>query len=346
MVDYANIPLMLILNKNTTYSTKYVNQKSKPQLLYKKGDLLGLIDIGKVNPPVYDYMHHYAGSQSVFVTDKFSNLHYFKRLNKHYNLNLEPPTKHQSHFNIFKQLCQTDSQLQKWQAKLLLFPRSWMSQITTNKKYRPLFNYLHEQETKRLNQFLQVLYKIALNAEKISYELKKNVLKYDLPLFELLEQIMLINNQTVFAFRPVENEDAFPIHRMQEILETTYNRKRWALFMHLAPHDTLCQKPVYFSLNYLHLAMRDEAFFNIRSNLTYLKKIQHVMDKFQDKKSILPKNNHKIHYFHSLIKHEEEGISHPQHISNDPYLSKLCKEIDNPYKSSFWKGLIQISPKI
>lgn len=143
-LHYSNMPLTLLLNKNSEF---FVNAGGRivPVNLFHKGELTGTYEAmdymtGRKSRSVWNLS---AGSCSIFMLPKITDKSGLKKLRTIYEIpNTTQIVKLSDHWEIFRNIAQNKNFAEPWQNSVLFFGRKWLDKHDS-KEWARFTDYLH-----------------------------------------------------------------------------------------------------------------------------------------------------------------------------------------------------------
>lgn len=358
LFDYTFIPLGLLLNKASEIFVKLDGRVVSLNVL-RPGDLFGLFEAtdllsGVFIKPVWCVS---AGSRSIFMLPKISDMIGHKKLKKKYEMiSATPPATFEDHGKTFKTIVSQSKAACQWQHQVLYFTRSWFDLSKPTDRFSKLYNYLfkksHLQGIHSLNETA-----IHLTWQKIILWLGRRNLKPRPYLVDTLQRLIHIASSTLPGFAVADHSEIFaPTKLIQEEYIETYGLKKYlptilyAEKMLGAPEiDT-----IYYSLAHPFLYEGVPSHKSPIPIIDDLRSMKFMIDTLQDalksKKFSIPNISGNLYraqfnYFHTgkdvynEIKTAEEFIKLDPRFEND---KKLYQKRETCTTSPFFNGFICI----
>jgi len=245
-------PVCMILNKT---SELYVTVKNQviPYIFLKPGDLMGLWDIfnaGDIHHPTFIWDMS-AGARSIFMLPKISEAMGHKRLQTEMNIQTKPPTHLYQHWQVFKELVQSDQHNQNdWHMDMLCFSKKWFEH-KNDARWEEFYGFLLRSSWSASSYYRNhSVWGLIFSMIRDS----KNV-KIDNYFCNIIKHIFDIGMGMSPGFSPALTNDSAPISYLQSIyVDGPYNLRLYTptimvptIFSSLKKHT----QPVYFSPKYL-----------------------------------------------------------------------------------------------
>ncbi len=219
--------------------------------------LYGLIEPGKIigtwrilnqggshNPAfIWDMT---AGSRSIFMLPKVSETMRFSKLTRAFGLKAEKPNSLFDHWEIFKEIANHPDFGETWTTEILFFSKEWFDRLD-DKKWRDFELYLLKNAWRGSEFFRnQFMWDLAF-----SLILQERNIKPNPYISDTVKHLLAIGIGAFPGFASALSDEAAPIQRLQECIESIYQLSEYApIIMH--PHflKKELSRPIYYSLQY------------------------------------------------------------------------------------------------
>ncbi len=296
-----------------------------------------------------------AGARSLIMLPKISDVTYYKKLKREFNLFSSVPKDFLDEWEVFKELAQCATFPEPWSVEVLFFSGKWLEN-QKDPKWRLLRSYLMEtawHETAYLRN--QVVLDFAFSCALEAKNLKPNPY-----LTDTVKHLYSIGTGTYPAFIVAHDESAGPIRALQTVFNNIYSLKYSPTMLHpgyFSAEDP--QRPCYYSLAVPTLVVFSPKSKKITSKLEDLREIKHVMNGIstyllEDKLKLVNTPIYKwaknidYSYFHSEMDSRELILNSSEITMGDSMLvSELKKYPEKSFcaSSPFLRGCIRISRK-
>lgn len=356
----SSSPLMMILDKKFEwYIYDQINQRTFPIYIEGPGFFIGSKQLLSANETkTYissSIMACTAGTRSAFLLPNIGNQKNHMALQRHFKISGSPPKDMQEHWEIFKEIYTANQT--EWYAKVLFFSEKWIKSLKNDPKWIYVHRYLIEKTFKGLehdrNHFF---YNFAFSVAQS----KKNILKNPY-LNETAKHILGISIGANLGFKPSTNDQALPLHSIQNAYATIYRLKQSPIIFEPASFDITKsnQLPVYYSLQRPIIASLEKQTKTEPRALVNIHYLSRMISKYIDAFSENKESNYftgtcfqhlaessKFSYFHHLADNTEDPIRTSKELENeDPRFSYNMEQNDFPADARFFRGVIQISKK-
>ncbi len=296
-----------------------------------------------------------AGARSVMMLPKISDITFYKKLKREFDLFSSVPKEFLDQWEIFKELSQSPLFPEPWAVDMLFFSGKWLEN-RTDPKWQLFRQYLREtawHETAYLRN--QVMVDFAFSCALEARNLKPNPY-----LTDTVKHLYSIGIGTYPGFVVAQNSIAAPIRGLQAIFTDIYNL-RYSPTM-IQPgyiSTTSMENPCYYSLAVPTLMVFSPKSRKFNSKLEDLREIRHIMHGvssylLEDKLKLVNTPIYKwakdieYGYFHSETDDKESIHNSGEIVKKD---TALIDELQRyPQKSfcatsPFLRGCIRISTK-
>jgi len=351
LVNYSSIPLTILMNKA---SEVFIvdNDTIIPLKFFTPGEIFGTFEI--LNYLVsYRSAPHWnvsAGSRSLFLLPKISDVIGFKKLRRRYDLKSDQPRFLADHWNLFKQIAVHPEFDQPWQSEVIFFTKDWFS---FSEKKDPCWQkfqlFLFKKGWTQSQQIfekqeLNLLYKIFI--EKIS----ERHLPSSPYLIDTLKHIFLICMGEGLAFQSTHSSDVMaPSQGLQNALLNSYGLKKYSptLMNAVAFSSALHKSPLYYSLIFplITEGIADKK-FRKSTLMQELKWLKNLIEIIKEDKNVIENTflkNKKFDFFHAQPDIENEiKLSHSILKEDSQFTNAKFPREPICETSPFWRGCIQI----
>lgn len=253
-LSYSSMPLLLGLDKNSEFFVSAGKKRIIPFNLFHSGELSGTYETmdymtGRTSHSEWNLC---AGSCSIFMLPKITDRFGLKKLQAAYNIPATLQVKRLTdHWELFKNLAQSENFTQNWQSTILFFGKKWFDKVPS-KEWCDFKDYLLRIIWEQANYAID---KIRFNMiwEKISRVISLRRLTPKPYLFDQIKHLLsiVINNFPAFAVID-DSQASAPTELLQKIFVETFDLKKYLpTIMHACMPNDRFIKPqyVYYSLN-------------------------------------------------------------------------------------------------
>lgn len=290
-----------------------------------------------------------AGNRTCFMLPKISDSISLAKLRSTFQLSQEQidiktPSRH---WNLFKALAQHMDQ--PWTCKILLFPKTWMEQIKTNKKCQAIKNIVYESAYAQMEFGLSKFQGDLLWQEFIDLLIRKNF-KFKPYIAHYLKAITLVAMDEHPGFSCTQNEMYLPFKFLEQVFTDVYQLKSYhPHIMHTMPLKSISKGDIiYTSLRYLHL--QQDPIDHIKNVSQDLELIQHLLYLLYE---YIAKGNECNQQNLNKVRIDFIEIDAPKHTSfidstkvpeTDP---RFQVSLDQKFcdTGNFWKGALRFQSK-
>jgi hypothetical protein len=298
-----------------------------------------------------------SGARTIFSLPGMGALDHFERLIDTYSMNAQIPKKFSEQYEVFKQIYQSDENLEKWHCGLIFFSEEWEKHLGNDLAWRELRKYLHDKRLDAL-EYLRNRdeYSLACNEVLKSVNEKPNAF-----LIDLMKYIFEIAAGNIAGFSPATDDLFCPNGLFLKAVDSVYESKRFPTIMIPTYYQPKNRHPVYCSLEaFWHTSLAPNS-FKSASNLSTLKKLSRLVGVIQEAfhmkttmayDTVFGKiiRNLEIDYFHSnpsghIIKSATDLMHIDPRFMQIPVGIEMSENLLFPDSSPFFKGCIQIATK-
>lgn len=302
-----------------------------------------------------------SGARSLFMIPKISETRHHKKLMTNYHLNCIQPRNIQRHWNVFKELYNSDLFQTKWEAEILYLTKPWDDMLAKSKKslaWEKLLNYLVKKCNEHSELGRRRLVLDVILWQQISSSLDKQGFKPDNYITDTLKHLIYIFLGNMSGYRPITSDYGGPISEIQKIYAECYGLTQIPTMMGAVRYSLEKNVPVYYSMQ---TPMMISSSPTIRKGETIIQEMRELMmlkPVLSEHQGNIKINNIKLHdlvrfmkleYYHGdqysygqdirptreIPLHDPDFLYMPQNIQK-----KLTEFADN---GSFIRGCIKIS---
>lgn len=269
-------PLGLLLDRQCEFYLQ-VNQRIIPWMLLKPGDWFGLwsfLDPSSTSQFMvrFDWQMT-SGARSLFFLPKIQNAQGYQRLNRRYQLTLQPPVHRHDQWGIFKKVIRQCDPDMPWYTTVLLFPSAWQALIK-DKAGAELRAYFWEKAWRQTKPW-EHSFSSQLLFSSIQ-ELK--TLKPSARINHVIKHLFSIAAGFFPGIAPAVDEALAPISALQRVFREEYQLKTTPILLQPSYiHDSVA---TYYSLQCpteLEFALKNKK----TSSMDELYLLQHFFQNYQ-----------------------------------------------------------------
>jgi len=187
-----------------------------------------------------------AGARSLCMLPKISEAAGYNKLRRAFQLQSEIPKNLLDHWKIFREISNHPDFGENWSLEVLFFSKKWFESLN-GKKWRDFKLYLFERAWEGSEFFRnQFIWDIAS-----SFIQKQRGIKPGQSVIDTVKQLLFMGISALPGFAPGLNDEAAPIHKLQEIFTNVYQLKDYSPII-MQPHifSLKNSRSVYYSLQY------------------------------------------------------------------------------------------------
>jgi hypothetical protein len=228
-----------------------------------------------------------SGTRSVFMLPKIGCLTNHQLLQRDYHVTSSPPKSLYDHWDIFKQINNSNASEAQWKSCVVYFSKKWIDKIHNDKSWNPLKKYILELAWQKYEyEKNHIYYNIAYSLIQNKRNLKPNPYLADTAC-----HLFSIAAGAVPGYAPVCDNDLLPLDIIQKAFVDSYGLKKYIPTLLAATYlDTECHptNPVYYSLQTPTTLSFSPKSRKLWSTLFEIKELKHIVDIFTDE---LSRNN-------------------------------------------------------
>lgn len=357
-------PFCMLLEKTMEwFIDKKIEQMSIPWTISLPGYFFPLSRIlSKKSARVYTpngVLSSTSGIRSTFTLPNIGCITNHINLQRDFNVQSPPPKSLYEHWDIFKQIVQSEASNCEWNCCLIYFAEKWLDKLQNDPAWLKLKMYLHEIAwNKSEYDRNRIYYDISF-----SFIQNKRHLKPNPYLADTARHLFAIAIGASAGYIPSYNNEALPLDILQKAFVESYGLKKYIPTIMRPTHFVFEQDefPIYYSLQNPSSLVFSPKSRKISSTLFEMRELEHIMKIFRDE---LAKDNqicsdtimHKIakgtefNYFHNeedqhrIIKSSTEITEHDERFN---YVDKQYKVEGAKFASDakFVRGCVSIQIK-
>jgi len=274
------LPLGMLLEKEIEY---FINIKEKrvslPYAIYAPGTFFPLSRVlSKMDGRVYSpngVLLMTSGLRSVLMLPTIGCFANHMNLQRDFNIKAPPPNSLYHHWQVFKELVNSEIINSSWRSCILYFSEKWVTKLHADKAWLPLKLYLHEQAWKksefhRNNFYYDVIF---------SMMQQRRNLKPNPYLADTARHLFTIALGAAPGYAPACDNESLPLEELQKIFFESYGLKKYYPTIMKPTHfifekDTL---PIYYSLQHPTTQMFSPPSCKLNSVLFAMRELEHIM---------------------------------------------------------------------
>lgn len=282
-----SMPFGMVLNKRLeTYSDLPLKRLRYPGNIWKPGDLFPLVRILSQNCKRKFYVNTVvsgvAGSACAFTLPSIGRVDLHTNLQNTYRIKSAAAKSMYDHWQIFKEIANSDFANSAWRMHLLLFADKWEDMLHRDPAWTKLKLHLHEQAWEfteyRRNQ---IFYDIAFSSIQEKRNLKPNPY-----LTDTAAHLLSIAIGAVIGYRPAVDETSLPLKLLQTAFVEAYSLPHYTpIIMEPDYFYFESSKPNYYSLQNPSTHRFSPKSRRIVNTLFETRELAHIMDIFIDEAS-------------------------------------------------------------
>jgi hypothetical protein len=351
-------PLAMLLEKNLELFIDLKEDKiTIPRIIYKPGSIFPLARLLNRNS-IHTYAPNgvltmTAGARSAFMLSNIGCGTHHLHIQRDFNIQTPPPKTLYDHWNIFKQIINSEVVNSDWRACLMYFSQNWLDKIDSDNAWLELKLYLHELAWEyyqfHRNQFY---YDFVFSIIQKRRNLKPNPY-----LADTAKHLFNIAIGAAPGYAPAHSTDYLPADILKRVFMDTYGIKKYSPIIFHPTHYQFDSAiyPIYYSLQYPSIHAFSPKSRKISSTLSEMRELEHITQIYSDELSYeqgmcsdtvfnLIAKKIKFQYFHNkvdshkIIKYSNKMLSIDPRLSEDAHLFGGTFASDGP----FVRGCISI----
>ncbi|MDF2691372.1 MAG: hypothetical protein K0S29_1227 [Gammaproteobacteria bacterium] len=357
--NLGNHPTYLVL-KNTIEAFIEINGTAIPTYILYPGDLFGVSVVLAGPPseeldltPAKSIWEMTAGARSTFLLPKISDAFGHKKIEKHFNINVELPTDTFDHWRVFREIARKSNT--NWSTQLLFFSRNWFKYLHTP-EWEPLKLYFYKRYRELKSYWLNI-FPVDVTISQIHYKKK---IDPDTKVVDIIKNIFAVAGGELIGFQPAIDEKLLPINAIQEAYVNIYKKLNGyaPIIMQPAYFRKFNKSPIYTSTNMMTI----ENLYQLLKVPRHGQLIAEVENIFAKYLSVIESGginidtpylhdvakSVKVDFFHYLAGDKEANIKNSMDIpmgDSNFELNKFPKSAKFAHAGKFIKSCIRIAPK-
>jgi hypothetical protein len=244
-----NIPVGLIMQHGSEVYIE-IGQKVIPLTVFPAGKFFG---IWEALDPAKSYFAQQAwtmtsGARSLFLLPKISEIRGYNRLKRAFNIRAAIPDQINKHWQLFKEIVNSDEFIASWNCHLLFFPERWIQLIRHDDGWKDLKAYFHANAW-RQSMYWRGEYTLNLVWHLFSSRLEKQGAKYGSVELSTLKHLVRLSVGALPAFEPISSNILAPIQALQKAFIDIYRINYIPTFMLPWHWASKAEFPAYYSIN-------------------------------------------------------------------------------------------------
>lgn len=227
-----------IVTKNTVEAYIEINSTAIPTYILYPGDLFGVSVVLAGAPseeldltPAKSIWEITAGARSTFMLPKISDAFGHKKIEKHFNINVELPNDIFDHWQVFREIVRKSEA--NWSTELLFFSRNWFKYLHTP-EWQPLKLYFYKIYRELKSYWLNI-FPVDVTVSQIHYKKK---IDPDTKVVDIIKNIFAVAGGELIGFQPATDNQLLPIDCIQDAYVNIYKK--------LNGHAPIIMQPAYF----------------------------------------------------------------------------------------------------
>lgn len=345
-LEYNKImPLGIVLNHSIELYI-HANQRTIPLNFMSAGKLFGLSDFlqaRETNHHISGISNIIAGTRSLIMLPKISDIFCYKKIKKEFNLRTNIPKGLLDQWEIFVELANHPKFPSPWHVEVLYFTDKW-SENKKDEKWRIFREFLLNVDRKETHYLQdQMTFDLAF-----SCALGERNYKPTSYLADTIKHLYALGHDIFPGFKVATNDEAAPISGFQKIFSTLYGLKYAPTMMSPGYLSNKESQPIYYSLEMPTLMAFSPKSRKTNNKLNDLREIKHIMEVVSRSLSVYRlAEKVTFNYYHSDTDEYKETRLIRSLIEDDPTLKKYLRSQDKPFceTSAFLRGCIGITKK-
>lgn len=281
----TSCPMGMVLEKELEY---FIDLRDEgitiPWVLLKPGTLFPFSRLlNKKNHRIYapnGVLSTTSGARSIFTLPNIGCLTNHLNLQRDFNVQSPPPKTLYEHWNIFREILNSEVLENNWRSCIMYFAEKWMDKLHTDKAWLPLKSYLHDLAWDTFEyRRNQVYYDIAFSIIQ-----KKRNLKPNPYLTDTARHLFTITLGDAPGYAPCVDDSSLPLELLQKILIESYGMKKYfptimKPYIYNFEHD---HYPIYYSLQNPSTFAFSPKSRKISSTIFEIRELEHIMRIFTE----------------------------------------------------------------
>lgn len=295
-----------------------------------------------------------SGARSTFMLPNIGCATNHANLQREFNIKSKAPKNLYEHWNVFKELCNSEELSCDWKSCLIYFSEKWVNKIQNDKQWIKLKLYFHDLawlfSSYRRNH---IYYDIAFSIIQ-----KKRNLKPNPYLVDTARHLFTAALGAAPAYIPATGDTALPMSCLQKVYNHSYGLKKYTPVIMQPTHFQFEQDilPIYYSLQNPSTFVFSPKSRKISSTLFEMRELEHIINIFVEELSddysicsdtIIGKVSKEIEFIFYHNKHDRHRTirSSLEVTSHDPRF--ILKNFNAKFASDspFLRGCISIKKK-
>jgi hypothetical protein len=316
----SSAPLAMLLEKNMEL---FIDLKDEgvtiPAVIYKPGDMFPFARILSRNSErVYapnGVLTLTSGIRSTFMLPNIGCSTHHLNLQRDFNIKNHAPKTLYEHWDVFKELVNSQVIGSTWRSCLMYFSRQWLAKLDADPAWHKMKLFLHElawthYEYERNHLYYDVAFSVMQ---------KKRNLKPNPYLVDTARHLFAVALGAAPGYAPATDDRALPLDVIKRVYVDSYGLKKYYVsLMHPLHYSFESDKyPVYYSLQHPSTRVFSPKSRKISSTLAELRELDHITRIFTSELSnpenmcsdtIIGSVSHDIefNYFHNKV--DRHGI--------------------------------------
>jgi hypothetical protein len=272
-------PLAMLLSKRFESFIDLKQERiSIPRTIYTPGAVIPFTRIlsrkKKRTYSVNGILTATSGARSVFMLPNIGCATQHCNLQRDFNVQSPPPKRLYDHWDIFRQIVQSNVSACEWRACFIFFSQRWLDHLTIDKAWLPLRLHLHELAWDRFEYDFN-----SFSYDNIfSIIQKKRNLKPNPYLADTARHLFTTASGSAPGYSPACHEDALPLKTLQAAFVESYGLKKYFPTIlqpvHFNFETDTC--PVYYSLQNPSTHVFSPKSREVSSTLAEMRELQHL----------------------------------------------------------------------
>jgi hypothetical protein len=349
-----------IVTKNTVEAYIEINSTAIPTYILYPGDLFGVSVVLAGAPseeldltPAKSIWEITAGARSTFMLPKISDAFGHKKIEKHFNINVELPNDIFDHWQVFREIVRKSEA--NWSTELLFFSRNWFKYLHTP-EWQPLKLYFYKIYRELKSYWLNI-FPVDVTVSQIHYKKK---IDPDTKVVDIIKNIFAVAGGELIGFQPATDNQLLPIDCIHDAYVNIYKKLNGyaPIIMQPAYFRKFNNDPIYTSTNMMTI----ENLYQLLKVPRHGQLIAEVENIFAKYISVIESGginidtpylhdvakSVKVDFFHYLANSAESNLKNSMDIANQDKnfeLDKFPKNNKFAHAGKFIKSCIRIAPK-
>jgi hypothetical protein len=221
-----------------------------------------------------------SGARSAFMLPKIGCATNHLMLKRHFNVQSYPPKSLYEHWQLFKDIVNSNGVDSDWRSCVLYFSKKWVDKIHNDSAWYPVKKFLLELAWKNFEyERNHLFYNIAYSLIQSERNLKPNPYLTDTAC-----HLFTIALGAVPGYSPSCDNESLPLEVLQKAFVEGYGLKKYVPTIIQPTHFTFenkLSKPIYYSLQYPSMLNFSPKSRKLSSTLFEMRELKYIVNIFQ-----------------------------------------------------------------